>query len=41
MEKGNRIRAVEVESDAVSFDTQDDLQFVIEKMLDDPLFIHM
>ena len=38
LEKGYRIRAVEVESDAVSVDTQEDLQFVREKMLDDPFF---
>ena len=29
---------MEVESDAVSVDTQEDLQFVREKMLDDPFF---
>ena len=38
LEKGFRIRAVEVSSSAVSVDTQEDLQFVREKMLDDPYF---
>jgi len=38
LEKGYKIRAVEVESDAVSVDTLEDLQFVREKMLDDPFF---
>ena len=38
LEKGYKIRAVEVESDAVSVDTLEDLQFVREKMLDDPYF---
>ena len=35
LEKGYCIRAVVVESDAVSVDTPEDLQFVREKMLDD------
>ena len=38
LEKGYRIRAVEVSSSAVSVDTQEDLRFVREKMLDDPFF---
>ena len=38
LEKGYTIRAVEVESDAVSVDTPKDLQFVKEKMLNDPFF---
>ena len=38
LEKGYRIRAVEVESDAVSVDTMEDLKFVREKILDDPFF---
>ena len=38
LEKGYRIRAVEVSSSAVSVDTQEDLRFVREKMLDDPYF---
>ena len=38
LEKGYPIRAVEVESDAVSVDTLEDLQFVREKMLEDPFF---
>ena len=38
LEKGYRIRAVVVSSSAVSVDTQEDLQFVREKMLDDPYF---
>ena len=38
LEKGFRIRAVEVSSSAVSVDTQEDLRFVREKMLDDPYF---
>ena len=38
LEKGYRIRAVEVASSAVSVDTQEDLRFVREKMLDDPYF---
>ena len=38
LEKGYKIRAVEVESDAVSVDTLEDLQFVREKMLEDPYF---
>ena len=38
LEKGYPIRAVEVASSAVSVDTQEDLRFVREKMLDDPYF---
>ena len=38
LEKGYRIRAVEVASSAVSVDTPEDLRFVREKMLDDPYF---
>ena len=38
LEKGYSIRAVEVSSSAVSVDTPEDLQFVREKMLDDPFF---
>ena len=38
LEKGYTIRAVEVESDAVSVDTPEDLQFVKEKMINDPFF---
>jgi 3-deoxy-manno-octulosonate cytidylyltransferase (CMP-KDO synthetase) len=38
LEKGYRIRAVEVESSAVSVDTPDDLQFVREKMLEDQYY---
>lgn len=35
LERGHRIRAVHVESDAVSVDTADDLRYVREKMLTD------
>jgi len=38
LERGYRIRAVHVESDAVSVDTQEDLEFVREKMSKDPWF---
>ena len=38
LEKGYPIRDVEVASSAVSVDTQEDLRFVREKMLDDPYF---
>ena len=38
LERGHRIRAVHVDSDAVSVDTVDDLEFVREKMLTDPWF---
>ena len=38
LERGHRIRAVHVESDAVSVDTLNDLEFVREKMLIDPFF---
>jgi len=38
LEKGHRITAVEVESDAVSVDTQDDLEYVRGKMLADQFF---
>ena len=36
LEHGHRIRAVHVESDVVSVDTEDDLEFVRKKMLSDP-----
>ena len=36
LEYGHKIRAVHVESDAVSVDTIDDLEFVREKMKNDP-----
>ena len=36
LEKGHKIRAVHVESDAVSVDTHDDLEFVRGKMMSDP-----
>ncbi len=39
IEKGYKIRAVHVESDAVSVDTQQDLEYVGDKMLTDPWFI--
>jgi len=39
LERGYRIRAVHVESDAVSVDTQEDLEFVREKMEVDPWFL--
>lgn len=38
LEKGYAIRAVQVESDAVSVDTQADLDFVRHRMPSDPLF---
>ncbi len=38
LEKGFRIRAVEVSSSAVSVDTPEDLRFVREKMLVNPYF---
>ena len=38
LERGYAIRAVEVESSAVSVDTQEDLEYVREKMKSDPLF---
>jgi CMP-2-keto-3-deoxyoctulosonic acid synthetase len=38
LEKSFPIRAVEVASSAVNVDTPEDLQFVREKMLDDPFF---
>ena len=38
LEKGYKIRAVHVESDAVSIDTFEDLEYVRQKMLTDPYF---
>ena len=38
LERGHTIRAVEVESVAVSVDTESDLEYVREKMLSDSLF---
>lgn len=38
LEKGYKIRAVEVESDAVSVDTEADLEFVRSKMPEDPFY---
>jgi len=38
LEKGYKIRAVRVESDAVSVDTEKDLKFVRDAMIVDPLF---
>ena len=38
LEKGYKIRAVEVESDAVSVDTPEDLLYVRDHMLKDPFF---
>jgi len=38
LEKGHRIRAVHVASDALSVDTQEDLDYVREKMKLDPYF---
>jgi len=38
LEKGHRIRAVRVESAALSVDTQDDLDYVRDKMSTDPFF---
>jgi len=39
LERGHKIRAVHVESDAVSVDTADDLEYVREKMVNDPWFL--
>lgn len=38
LEKGYRIRAVHVESDALSVDTQEDLEYVRQKMISDSFF---
>jgi len=38
LERGHRIRAVHVESDAVSVDTADDLEYVRQKMITDQWF---
>ncbi|MFZ3018233.1 MAG: 3-deoxy-manno-octulosonate cytidylyltransferase [Gallionella sp.] len=38
LEKGHRIRAVRVESDALSVDTAEDLEYVRKKMLTDPYY---
>jgi 3-deoxy-manno-octulosonate cytidylyltransferase (CMP-KDO synthetase) len=38
LEKGYKIRAVRVDSDAVSVDTEEDLDFVRNAMIIDPLF---
>lgn len=38
LERGHKIRAVHVESDAVSVDTAEDLEYVREVMKQDPLF---
>ena len=38
LEKGYRIRAVRVESDALSVDTAEDLEYVRKKMLEDPYY---
>ena len=38
LERGRRIRAVQVESSAVSVDTAEDLAFVRRQMPDDPYF---
>ena len=38
LEKGFRIRAIHVESDAVSVDTPEDLEFVRQKMVEDEFF---
>ena len=38
LEKGYKIRAVRVESDAVSIDTEKDLEFVRDVMLSDTFF---
>uniref|UniRef100_UPI004047408D 3-deoxy-manno-octulosonate cytidylyltransferase n=1 Tax=Rheinheimera sp. TaxID=1869214 RepID=UPI004047408D len=40
LEKGYNIRAVQVESDAVSVDTVHDLEYVRNQMLNDPFFPH-
>lgn len=39
LEKGFRIRAVRVESDAVSVDTSEDLEYVRNKMPSDPFYL--
>lgn len=39
LEKGYKIRAIHVESDAVSVDTLEDLQYVRSKMSNDPYFL--
>jgi 3-deoxy-manno-octulosonate cytidylyltransferase (CMP-KDO synthetase) len=38
LERGHRIRAVQVESSAISVDTPEDLQHVRAQMVSDPLF---
>lgn len=38
LERGHRIRAVRVESDAISVDTPEDLAYVRAKMANDPIF---
>jgi len=38
LERGHRMKAVHVESSAVSIDTPEDLEYVRSQMLDDPLF---
>ena len=38
LERGHSIRAVEVESSAVSVDTLDDLEYVRRLMVSDPVF---
>lgn len=38
LEYGHKIRAVEVESEVVSVDTRDDLEFVRKAMLEDPYY---
>ena len=39
IEKGHSIKAVHVDSDAVSVDTIEDLEYVREKMKTDPWFV--
>jgi len=39
LERGCRIRAVYVESDAISVDTASDLEYVREKIITDPWFL--
>jgi len=39
LEKGHQIRAVQVDSDAVSVDTPSDLEYVRAKMMDDQYFL--
>ncbi len=39
LEKGYKIRAIQVESDAVSVDTKQDLNFVKKEMISDPFFL--